>query len=78
MHKYRLSPYIGLEGGYYANFFQKTRTDSWNINGLIGISWLIGPGSLDFGIQSGRQEYFAATIGYSFCPAMLAQYKKSK
>lgn len=78
MRKYRLSPYIGLEGGYYATFFQNERTDSWNINGLIGLSWQIGPGSLDFGIQSGKQEYFAATIGYSFCPAMLSQYKKTK
>ena len=76
--EHHLSPYIGVEGGYYATFVQRVRTDSWNINGIIGISWQIGPGSLDFGVQSGKQEYFVASIGYSFCPAMLSQYKKPK
>ena len=76
--KHGVSPYIGIEGGYYATFMDRERTDSWDVNGHLGVSWQVGPGSLDFGVQSGKQNLFAATIGYSFCPAMLSQYKKTK
>ena len=72
---HHISPYVGVEGGYYATFVDRKRNDSWDLNGHIGVSWQVGPGSLDFGIQSGRQNLFAATIGYSFCPAMLSHKK---
>lgn len=73
--KHRVSPYIGIDGGYYATFEEGKRTDSWDLNGHVGVSWQVGPGSLDFGMQSSRQNLFAATIGYSFCPAMLSHNK---
>lgn len=76
--QHHISPYVGIEGGYYATFIDRERSDSWDLNGHVGVSWQIGPGSLDFGIQSGKQNLFAATIGYSFCPAMLSQYNKSR
>ena len=72
-----LSPYIGIEGAYTPSFVNGNRTDAGNFIGHIGLSWLIGPGSLDVGVQAGLQEYFAATIGYSFCPSLLSRHRKS-
>jgi len=76
LQKIRLSPYVGIEGALYTTFIDKKASYSGNFVGHIGVSWLIGPGSLDFGIQSGIKEYFSATIGYSFCPALLPHHRK--
>ena len=78
LKKYRLSPYVGLEGALYGSFTDNSRKFSGNFIGHIGISWLVGPGSLDVGFQSGIKEYFTATIGYSFCPSMLSGYRKTR
>lgn len=77
MQRIHLSPYIGFEGAYYATFVSGNRSDDGNFIGHLGLSWLIGPGSLDIGVQSGLKEYFAATIGYSFCPSLLSNRRKS-
>lgn len=77
LRKICLSPYIGIEGAYTPSFVNGNRTDAGNFIGHVGVSWLIGPGSLDVGFQAGITEYFAATIGYSFCPSLLTHHRKS-
>lgn len=86
MQRLGLSPYTGGEIAWRPTFVEGNRSDSFTINILIGISWLIGPGSLDIGVQGGlildesfdSNATFAATIGYSFCPFLLFNVKKNK
>jgi hypothetical protein len=72
IRKYNISPYVGAGisrvftsssmefGTEYADF-----DDSyWNKMVLIGISWYVGSGSLDFGAQIG--DNFNLTLGYTF------------
>ena len=75
--KYPLTPYIGTSisyifslkdewGASIPDFYNTTTTSTWDFSFLTGISWYIGPGSLDFGIQAGLVNHFATTIGYTF------------
>ena len=85
MQKLRLSPYAGGEISWAATFVDGERSDDLNLSVLIGVSWLIGPGSLDVGAQAVISNIttdttgnFVATIGYSFCPALLFNIKHKK
>ena len=70
----KINPYVGLGlsyvwtdtyifDGYNDEYIVST---SWNPSLLLGVSYFIGPGSLDFGLQI--SENFSATIGYTFMP----------
>jgi len=72
IRKYNLSPYIGTG---ISRVFTSTVTDNsnqysenddsyWNSMLLLGISWYVGPGSLDLGTQVG--DNFNITLGYTF------------
>jgi hypothetical protein len=63
----RISPYIGAGISYY---FSKSKdvegNGAWDIYGIIGSSWRIGPGALDMGFRLGKQSKFAFIVGYTF------------
>jgi hypothetical protein len=68
IRKYKISPYIGtgVSWGYSLSIddigdVEATYTRTMF---LIGTSWYIGPGSLDFGLQFG--DNFNVTVGYTF------------
>jgi hypothetical protein len=63
--KQRISPYIG--GG--VDFITDSGgNESINVSGLTGISWALGPGSLDLGVQYSKTSDFTFNIGYTFFP----------
>lgn len=78
IRKYNISPYIGGGVAYvYSGFNMDTSaidyglsdigsstTNYWRTMALLGISWYVGPGSLDVGTQFG--DYFSLTLGYTF------------
>ena len=69
--KYKISPYLGAGISFIRahniNDHESTyNSSSWNYPAYAGISWFVGPGSLDLGLQFGKN--FATTIGYTFSP----------
>jgi hypothetical protein len=64
--KQRISPYLG--GGI--SYAYDDSMEEWQIDlsALAGVSWALGPGSLDIGIQYGKVSKFALTAGYTFFP----------
>jgi len=67
--KYKISPYIGSGISYktdntYYNDANSYDSSSWDYPVYVGISWFVGPGSLDLGFQFGQN--FTTTIGYTF------------
>jgi len=67
-----LSPYVG--GGISYNFrsmyseYSETEDSYVDLPINLGVSWRLGPGSLDAGIQFGLKTDFMTVIGYTFCP----------
>jgi opacity protein-like surface antigen len=70
----RISPYLGGGIGYaYVSAYDSmSDTDTEELQAdysvLAGVSWALGPGSLDAGIQYGKVSDFVITIGYTFFP----------
>jgi hypothetical protein len=68
--KYKISPYIGtglsLVYTGYDNGQEYTENTYWAPTLLWGISWYVGHGSLDVGMQYGKTSKFAVTVGYTF------------
>jgi hypothetical protein len=70
----RISPYLGGGIGYsYMNVYTSevdTYAEEWqpDYSVLTGVSWALGPGSLDVGLQIGKVSNFAITVGYTFFP----------
>jgi len=75
--KYNISPYIGA-GISYVSSSTNTDTDSYSSSTLdtpayVGVSWFVGPGSLDFGFTIGKSTFFM--VGYTFSPDKLLKKK---
>jgi hypothetical protein len=62
----RISPYLGIGIDYVLD--GNTGEEQVNLPVLAGVSWALGPGSLDVGIQYGEVSKFAITAGYTFFP----------
>jgi hypothetical protein len=64
----RISPYFG--GGIGYTYMENDNSTEWqfDLSALAGISWAVGPGSLDLGLQYGKVSKFGVTIGYTFFP----------
>lgn len=64
--KYHISPYIGAGISRVITITQDGTGDNsyWDKMLLFGISWYVGPGSLDIGFQYGKN--FTTMIGYTF------------
>jgi len=80
--KYNISPYVGLGISYLwslpdGTIYNETTEDyeslpattTWNIPVYLGVSWFVGPGSLDFGLQISNNTIFM--VGYTFSPSAL-------
>ena len=72
--KYRISPYLGLGIMYNHQSSDYGSISSTDVPVYAGISWFVGPGSLDLGFQFGKN--FMTTIGYTFSPSTLIKKKK--
>ncbi|MDR1198998.1 MAG: porin family protein [Prevotellaceae bacterium] len=70
----RISPYFGGSIGYaYVNSSvsgSDTDTEEWqpDYSAMAGVSWALGPGSLDVGVQYGKTSKLTITAGYTFFP----------
>jgi outer membrane protein W len=70
----RISPYLGGSIGYtYVSAYDSmsdTETSGWQADNsiLAGVSWALGPGSLDVGVEYSKVSNFAVTVGYTFFP----------
>jgi hypothetical protein len=72
IRKYNISPYVGAgisrvftsSSMNFGDEYVDSEDTLWNKMLLIGISWYVGPGSLDFGTQLGNN--FNLTLGYTF------------
>jgi hypothetical protein len=64
--KQRISPYLGIGIDYVLD--GNAGEEQINLSALAGVSWALGPGSLDVGIQYGKVSKFALTAGYTFFP----------
>jgi hypothetical protein len=64
--KQRISPYFGGGTGYM--YMDNSNSTEWqlDLSALAGISWAVGSGSLDLGLQYGKVSKFGVTIGYTF------------
>jgi len=66
IRKINISPYIGT-GVSYITSLDDTSNDTFDTPVYIGISWIIGHGSLDIGYQySSNADNSMFTIGYTF------------
>lgn len=81
IRKYKLSPFLGAGLAY--NISNKNtdedeniKTTSFSVPVSFGVSWLLGPGSLELGGQYSKLRGFSATIGYTFRPGMLKKRVK--
>jgi hypothetical protein len=64
--KQRISPYVG--GGIEYVLDGNEGEEQFNFPVLAGVSWALGPGSFDLGIQYGKVSKFGINIGYTFFP----------
>jgi hypothetical protein len=74
MKKWNISPNVG--GGISWNSSmnaQNESTQSINKSILLGVSWFVGFGSLDVGIQSGKEV--TSMIGFTFFPNLMSKKK---
>ncbi|MDR1341318.1 MAG: hypothetical protein LBK58_14890 [Prevotellaceae bacterium] len=64
----RISPYLGAGIAY--SYMSDADIDEWqpDYSALAGVSWALGPGSLDLGLQYGKLSKFGISIGYTFFP----------
>jgi hypothetical protein len=63
----RISPYIGSGINYMYNSVDEGQSQIESPV-LIGVSWALGPGSFDLGMQYSKVSKFALTVGYTFFP----------
>ncbi|MDR2563643.1 MAG: hypothetical protein LBC98_06845 [Prevotellaceae bacterium] len=63
----QIAPYLGLGISEYLTF-GSNKSSSFNLIFMGGISYKLGAGSLDFGLQYGTASKFMASIGYTFFP----------
>ncbi|MCL2650646.1 MAG: hypothetical protein FWD60_06430 [Candidatus Azobacteroides sp.] len=72
--RYNISPYAGLGISYLWSDTYNSDTDysttTWDIPVYLGISWFVGPGSLDFGLQINNNNTIFM-VGYTFSPSKL-------
>jgi hypothetical protein len=78
IQKYNIAPYAGLGISYvwsetYTDYADFSTTTSWHVPLYLGVSWFVGPGSLDFGLQISSNTVF--TVGYTFSPNKLLNRK---
>jgi hypothetical protein len=66
--KIHLSPYGGY--GIGLNYTESTDNISLEHIFMTGVSWALGPGSLDIGLQYGTSSKFMITLGYTFFPSI--------
>jgi hypothetical protein len=70
IRKYNISPYAGLGISYLwseyndGSYESYPATTNWDVPVYLGVSWWVGSGSLDFGLQIGDNSVF--TVGYTF------------
>ncbi|MDR1883463.1 MAG: hypothetical protein LBR26_11890 [Prevotella sp.] len=62
----RIAPYLG--SGVSFMYDDSGGSGQFNFSILAGVSWALGPGSLDTGLQYGNASGFSATVGYTFFP----------
>ncbi len=66
--KYRISPNIGAEIAWTTSSYAESSAVTFTPAALLGISWHVGGGSLDFGLKINKQP--TAMIGYTFIPKL--------
>jgi hypothetical protein len=66
LKKLPISPYVGAGIAYNVPFSDIDATSEFI--GMLGCTWALGPGSLDFGVQYGTTSKFMLTVGYTFFP----------
>ncbi|MCK9626972.1 MAG: porin family protein [Bacteroidales bacterium] len=81
IRKYKLSPYLGAGVAYNISTIhteedESIKTTTFSIPVSFGVSWLLGPGSVEVGGQYNKSRGFSATIGYTFRPDMLIRRAK--
>jgi len=73
--KYNISPYVGLGISYLwsdvSDGYTDVYTSTSDIPILLGISWYVGPGSVDAGVQISENNNSVFTVGYTFSPSAL-------
>lgn len=73
IRKLSLSPYLGV--GISWSFAPSMY---FEFQAFTGVSWFVGPGSLDVGFRYGIKSSWAITIGYSFHPSYIKSMKDAK
>ncbi|MCL2650086.1 MAG: hypothetical protein FWD60_03540 [Candidatus Azobacteroides sp.] len=75
MRKYNIAPYAGLGISYAVTYDENGNlTNSlWNVPLYLGISWYVGTGSLDLGLQISENTAFM--VGYTFSPSKSSRNK---
>lgn len=73
IRKLSLSPYLGV--GVSWSFAPSMY---FEFQAFTGVSWFVGPGSLDVGFRYGIKSSWAITFGYSFHPGYIKGMKKKK
>jgi hypothetical protein len=64
----RISPYVGSGINLVYSDNIDTSETRLEASALIGVSWALGPGSMDVGLQYGKVSGFMFTVGYTFFP----------
>ena len=75
MRKYNIAPYAGLGISYAVTYDENGDliNSSWNVPLYLGVSWYVGPGSLDLGFEISKNTTFM--IGYTFSPSKSSRNK---
>lgn len=73
IRKLSLSPYlgIGVSWAFAPSMY-------FEFQAFTGVSWYVGPGSLDVGFRYGIKSSWAITIGYTFHPSYIKRTIKEK
>lgn len=74
LKKFNLYPNAGLEISRNSTKINETWNNSLKAYLLTGISWYVGPGSLDLSFRIG--DNVTSMVGYSFMPGNLGKKKK--
>jgi hypothetical protein len=64
----RISPYIGAGAGLNYSKNDDSGNTAFDYTALAGVSWLLGAGSLDVGLQYGNASKLMLSVGYTFFP----------
>lgn len=73
IRKISLAPYlgVGVSWAFAPSMY-------FEFQAFTGVSWFVGPGSLDVGFRYGIKSSWAITIGYSFHPSYIKSMKDAK